>query len=236
MDTTFWETAILEPLRRFVDQALTFLLNNFLAMLVVLVAGVLVAYAVGFLTRLVLRVVRFDAFCERHGVTTALRAAGIARAPSAATARLARWLVAFVFLMFALAALNVTPMTDMISRLFLLLPQVIAALVILLIGYLVSAFLHRATLLAAVNAGVPRARLMASTAQALVLLFSVAVALEQVGIGRNIVLATFSIAFGSVGLAAALAFGYASRDLARTVLERQLAPADRTDLGEISHL
>jgi hypothetical protein len=61
-------------------------------------------------------------------------------------------------------------------------------------------------------------------------------ALEQVGIGRTIVLATFSVAFGSVGLAAALAFGYAARDLARSVLERHLAGADREGLGEISHL
>jgi hypothetical protein len=236
MDRTFWDEAILEPLRRFVDQAMSFLLNNLLAMVVVLLAGVVAAYLVALLTRVVLRIVRFDAFCDRHGLTAALRTAGVARPPAAAAARLAYWLVVFVFLMFSLAALNVAPMTDMISRLFLLLPQVIAALVILLIGYLTSAFLHRAALLAAVNAGVPRARLMASTTQVLVLLFTVAVALEQVGIGRNIVLATFSIALGSLGLASALAFGHAARDLARTVLERQLAPADRTDLGEITHL
>ena len=236
MDRSFWDDAIVEPLRRFVDQAMGFLLNNLLAMVVVLLVGVLAAWAIRLVVHVLLRALRFDAFCERHGLVAAFRTAGIVRAPSAAAARLAWWLVVFVFLMFSLAALNVAPMTDMISRLFLLLPQVIAALVILLIGYLVSAFLHRATLLAAVNAGLARARLMASTTQVLVLLFSVAVALEQVGIGRNIVLATFSIAFGSLGLAAALAFGYAARDLARTVLERQLAPADPTDLGEISHL
>lgn len=236
MNKTFWEEAVLEPLRRFVDQALGFLLNNFLAMVVVLLAGILAAYGVRLVVGVLLRMVRFDAFCERHGVTAALRTAGVTRPPAAAAARLSWWLIVFVFLMFSLAALNVAPMTDMVSRLFLLLPQVIAALVILLLGYLVSAFLHRAALLAAVNAGLPRARLMASTTQVLVMLFAVAVALEQVGIGRNIVLATFSIALGSLGLAAALAFGHAARDLARTVLERQFAPADRTDLGEIAHL
>jgi hypothetical protein len=101
---------------------------------------------------------------------------------------------------------------------------------------MVSAFLHRASLLAAVNAGLPRARVIASTVQGMVLLFAVAVALEQVGIGRNIVLATFSIALGSVGLGAALAFGHAARDLAKTVLERQLSPVEREDLGQITHL
>jgi hypothetical protein len=141
-----------------------------------------------------------------------------------------------VFLILSLAALDIAPMNDLVSRLFVFLPQLLAALVILVLGYVVGVFLQRATLLASVNAGLPRARVLASTVQILVLLFTVAMALEQVGIGRSIVLATFSVAFGSVGLAVALAFGYAARDLARSVLERHLAGADREGLGEISHL
>ena len=236
MDSNFWQHSILEPLRRFVDQAFGFLLNNFLAMLVVLLAGVAAAYLVRLGVTIVLRLFGFDRFCERHGMIGALRTAGFERSPTVAAARLAYWLVMFVFLILSLAALNVTPMNDMVSRLFVFLPQVVAAIVILVLGYLAGTFLHRATLLAAVNAGVPRARALGTAVQILVVLFTVAVALEQVGIGRSVVLATFSVAFGSVGLAAALAFGYAARDLARTVLERQLAQSDREGLGEISHL
>ena len=236
MNSTFWQGAILEPLRRFVSQALTFLLNNFLAMLVVLVVGVVGAYVARLLVGLVLRAVHFDRFCERHGLVGAMRTAGIDRTPTAAGARLTYWFVMFIFLLLAVAALDVRPMNDLVSRVFLLLPQVLAALLILVLGYLAASFLQRATLLAAVNAGVKRARVLASTVQVLALLFTVAVALEQAGIGRNIVLATFSVAFGSVGLAAALAFGWAARDLARTVLERQMAATDREDLGAITHL
>ena len=235
MQTSFWNDTVLEPLRRFANEALSFLLNNFLAMLVVLALGVLVAFVVRLLLRVLLRLVRFDQMCERQGITSLLRTAGIARPPSAATARLAYWLIVFVFLMFSLAALNVEPMNDLISRLFLFIPQVIAAIIILVLGYLAAAFLHRAVLLAAVNAGLPRARILATTVQILALLFTVAVALEQAGIGRTIVLATFTVAFGSVGLAAALAFGHAARDLARSALERQMTAPDR-DLGGISHL
>jgi hypothetical protein len=237
MDGSFWNDAILEPLRRFGGQALDFLLNNLLAMVVVLVLGVLVAAAVRGLLALLLRLTQFDRFAERQGLTAALRAAGVQRSPSASTARLAYWLVLFVFVMFSFAALDVAPMNDLVSRFFVFLPHVIAAVLILTLGYLASVFLHRATLLAAVNAGVSRARAVATGVQTLVLLFAVAVALEQVGIGRNIVLATFTVAFGSVGLAAALAFGYAARDLAKTVLEQQLAGRRQgEDLGGIAHL
>lgn len=236
MNSTFWQGAILEPLRHFVSQALTFLLNNFLAMLVVLLIGVVAAYVARLLVGLVLRAVHFDRLCERQGLVSAMRTAGIDRTPTAAGARLAYWVVMFVFLLLAVAALDVRPMNDLVSRVFLFLPQVLAALLILVLGYLAASFLQRATLLAAVNAGVKRARVLASTVQVLALLFTVAVALEQAGIGRNIVLATFSVAFGSVGLAAALAFGWAARDLARTVLERQLAATNQEDLGSLTHL
>jgi Mechanosensitive ion channel, conserved TM helix len=236
MNGNFWDSAFLEPLRHFVDQALSFLLHNLLAMLVVLLVGVLAAYAVRLLLTLVLRVLGFDRFGERHGVTATLQTAGIALSPTVVVARVAFWLVMVVFLILSLAALNIAPMTDLVSRLFIFLPQLLAALVILVLGYVVSVFLQRAALLAAVNAGLPRARALAGAVQMLVLLFTAAMALEQVGIGRNIVLAAFSVAFGSVGLAAALAFGYAARDLARSVLERHLAGADREGLGEISHL
>jgi hypothetical protein len=236
MQTDFWNQSILQPLRRFLDQALTFLTNNLLAMLVVLAVGVLVAYLARLIVGLVLRWFRFDRLCERHGVTGMLRAAGIARPPTAAAARLAYWLILFLFLLLSLAALNVEPMNVLVSQVFLFIPQAITALVILALGYLAAAFLQRATLLAAVNAGVARARVLASTVQILAILFTVAVALEQVGIGRTIVLATFTVAFSSVGLAAALAFGYAARDLARTVLERQLTTPAPDQLGDISHL
>jgi len=236
MSDNFWDSTILEPLRRFTDQALTFLLHNFLAMLVVLLVGVLAAYAARVVVGLVLRLLGFDRFCERHGVGATLQNAGIALGPTALAARVAFWLVMMVFLVFSLAALNIAPMNDLVSRLFIFLPQLLAAVVILVLGYVVGIFLQRATLLAAVNAALPRARALAGAVQALVLLFTAAMALEQVGIGRNIVLAAFSVAFGSVGLAVALAFGYAARDLARSVLERHLSGADREGLGEISHL
>ena len=236
MQQNFWDSAILDPLRRFVDQALTFLLHNLLAMVVVLLVGVLAAYAVRAALTVLLRLLGFDRFGERHGLSAALQGAGIARSPTVVASRLAFWLVMVVFLVLSLAALNIAPMNDLVSRLFIFLPQLLAALVILVLGYVVGVFLQRAALLAAVNAGLPRARVLAGAVQVLVLLFTAAMALEQVGIGRNIVLAAFSVAFGSVGLAAALAFGYAARDLARSVLERHLSGADREGLGEISHL
>jgi hypothetical protein len=76
-------------------------------------------------------------------------------------------------------------------------------------------------LVAAVNAGVPEAGLLARTARWGVLLFTVATALTEIGIGRDMVLIAFGITFGGLVLALALAFGIGGRALAQRMLERR---------------
>ena len=75
-------------------------------------------------------------------------------------------------------------------------------------------------LIAAVNAGVVQARLLARAARWLVLLFAVATALTEIGIGRDMVLIAFGTLFGGLVFALALAFGFGGRHLAREILER----------------
>jgi hypothetical protein len=54
----------------------------------------------------------------------------------------------------------------------------------------------------------------------LVLLFFLAIALEQIGIGESIVIASFTIIFGGIVLAVALALGLGGRELGKQWLEK----------------
>jgi len=72
-------------------------------------------------------------------------------------------------------------------------------------------------------------------------IFFSAISLEQAGIGQGIVIATFSILFGGVVLALALAFGLGGRGLAQDILERRLSKTRqktkrKSEADEISHL
>jgi hypothetical protein len=62
-------------------------------------------------------------------------------------------------------------------------------------------------------------------------------ALEHVGLGRQVVLTAFSIVFGGAVLALALAFGLAGREMAHDALERLLRKGDeRGDDDGLHHL
>src|SRR6266446_3644033 len=106
------------------------------------------------------------------------------------------------------------------SMLMRFLPRLLSALLILVVGWLAANFLGQAMLITAVNAGVLQARLLARTTRWVVLLFAVATALVEIGIGRDMVLIAFGVLFGGLVLALALAFGLGGRHLAREILER----------------
>jgi hypothetical protein len=101
-------------------------------------------------------------------------------------------------------------------------PKAVGAAMIFLVGWLVANFLGEGALIAAVNAGVPQARLLARAVRWGVLLFASATAVTHLGIGKEMVLVAFGITFGGLILALALAFGLGGRALARQILERRL--------------
>ena len=102
------------------------------------------------------------------------------------------------------------------------LPPLFTAALILLVGWLVANFLSQGVLIAAVNARLPEARLVARGVYWSVVLFSVATALTHVGIGKEMVLVAFGITFGGLVFALALAFGLGGRAVARHIIERRL--------------
>ena len=197
-------------------------LPGFLAMLTLLALGTVLAWvARAILTRLA-RAVDFDRRSEVWGLTTMLARAGISRAPTQILALLASWGLFAIFATMGIDALALPGAPGATGIMIHLLPRLVAALLILVIGWMVANFLGQSVLIAAVNAGVPEARHLARATRWGVLLFAAGTTLIQLGIGKEMVLVTFTITFGGLIFALALAFGLGGRELAREILERKL--------------
>jgi hypothetical protein len=210
-----------------------------LAALLIVILGWLVAWALRAIIRRVLAVAGFDRFVEYSGVSQALSKADVRARPSDLVAVGVFWLVFLSFVMAGLSALEIRVIDQLISGFFLYLPRFFAALLILLVGFLLGNFLSRAALLAAVNTGFTSPRVVAIVVKFLVAILAFAMALEQLEIATSIVLAAFVISFGSVMLGLAIAFGVGGKDVARRVLERQFRsrPGDEDeDENHFSHI
>jgi hypothetical protein len=197
------------------------IMDNIMIMLFILLIGWMIARIVRWALHGFWRLVHFDRFAHRFGFGEVLKRAGIRLAPAETLSYLVYYLLFFIFLLLGLHALESPAIDAFIAQLFAYLPRLAAALLILFVGYLLSAFVNRTVLIAAVNANLQFARALATAAQSLVVIFFLAIGLEQAGIGQGIIVAAFSILFGGAVLALALAFGIGGRNLAQDLLERR---------------
>jgi len=211
---------------------------NLMAMLLIVILGVALAGVVHLAVRLLLPMLSFDEFAGRVGIRLLLQRGGVTRPPSRVVALALAWSVLAVFLVLGIGALNLQFAMDLVSSTFFYLPQLLIAVVLLTLGSLVSSFLRRTVLIAAVNAGLPSARLLAGGVQAAIMMLVLAMALEHLGVGRQIILISFAVLFGGLVLALALSFGLAGRDLARELLENTLRrpPSGRRPDDTLRHL
>src|SRR2546426_2167867 len=206
-----------------------------LAMLTLAAVGLAGGWVIARIVRRVARVLAVDRRADAWGVTMALGRSGLRRAPSEVIGLVVFWSIFIVFVTLGVEALAI-PGTGRLTDFVLAgLPKIFGAAGILLVGWLVANFLGEGALIAAVNAHVPEARLLARAVRWGVLLFAIATAVTHLGIGKEMVLVAFGISFGGLVFAIALSFGLGGRSLARQILERRLGrePHPRETLSHL---
>jgi small-conductance mechanosensitive channel len=201
-------------------------LPRFLVMLIIIVLGLLVAFVLKYILRIVLSLTKLDRVSEEAGASRILR---IAHLPSM-TALLSRslfWLTWFGFILIGLSVLGVASLQEQISRLFQFLPEVFVGILILFVGLVTANFLSRTVLLAAVNAGHRSAKILSWSIRFLIWVLTISMTLEELGVARQTVISAFSIIFGALMFGLALAFGLGGQDLARKALEKYLGNTNK---------
>ena len=232
----FWTKLIWTAVGNTTD-TLRVLMPSVLAMLTLVTLGAALGWIGGALVARLARAGDLDRRSREWGLTQGLARAGVYTAPAQLLRLVVFWGVFVVFATMGIDALAIRGASGSGGMLMYLLPHALSALLILVVGWLAANFLGQATLIAAVNAGLPEARLLARAARWLVLLFTFATALTEIGIGRDMVLVAFGVLFGGLVLALALAFGLGGRHLARHILERgRLREREPSDRETISHI
>ena len=209
----------LEPLRGFLRGVGDFLPRLALALLVLFI-GWMVAKMVRFAISKGLRRVNFNVVTERAGLDGFLRDGGIQTDSTEILALVFYWLVILISLVIGFNLLGLTYVTDLLSRILLFFPKVLVALLVLAFGTYFARFVGNAITAYCRNIHLQDAELLGRVAQSAIVVFVVLIAIDQVGIGGEIVRQTFLIILGGVVFALALAFGLGGKDWAADLLER----------------
>jgi hypothetical protein len=211
------------------------LLPGLLALLVILLLTAIVALFVRAVLQRTLERIHFDRRVDKWGFS-ALRELSPSSTPSQLISRISVLVVVMLGILAGLSALDTTLPSLLIEKLFDYLPNVVAATVVLFVGVIASRFLARGVLISAVNMQIQSARLLSLGVKWLVVLLSLAMALDHLRIGGLVVQLAFGILFGGIVLALALAVGLGSKEMVSRTWERQSDRVEKPVEEQFHHL
>lgn len=186
--------------------------------LVVVVALFLAAKLIERLLRAALMRLRFDALLEQAGVDKVLQRVGIRQSLNHVLPRLAYFLLLFLFARTAADAFGLKAISDAIAAMFGYLPNVVAAVLVFVVGTSVSQFAGRTVAQAAEESGIEFGRSLGSLVSGLILFIVGIMAISQLRIDTEMVRIVTICTLAGLALAFGLSIGLGTRDITRNVL------------------
>jgi len=184
----------------------------------VIVVGVLLARVVRAGLQYVLGLVRFEKLADRVGVTDALNRADVKSSATEILGTIVYWMLLIFTAMVSLGVLGLATSASF-AAVGAMIPNVVIATAILILGFNVAGFLSKLIQTALVNAEIRQARFIRNAAHYGMGTLVAILAAKQLGISDAILTMSFFIFFGATCLAMALAFGLGSREWAGRIAE-----------------
>jgi hypothetical protein len=224
-----WSDAITNSMA----QALSLLLAaipRIIGFIIVVAIGWFIAALIARAVSALLRSIRFNDMADRSGFAGFVANTGVETDSSGFVAEIAKWFVRLITLVVGFDALGLPAVSDVLRQLLLWLPNLVVAIAVLIFGGLAANWLAGLVRGATAKADLGNPDLLAGIARVAVWAFAVVIAVNQVGIARDLVNILFMAIVGALALALGLAFGIGGRDTAAEVVRnwydrsRGLAP------------
>ena len=185
---------------------------------VIVIVGWIIAALVEKAIAALLRTVKFNELAHRSGFADFVNKMGTNADSAGMVGSVVKWFVRLVALVVAFDALGLPAVSDVLRQLLLWLPNVVVALVVLVIAGLAAKSLGNIVRGAAAEAGLKKPDLLARLASGMVWAFGIVVAVNQTGIATALVNTLFMAVVGAAALAIGLAFGLGGRDTASQIV------------------
>lgn len=191
-------------------------LPKILGFAVILIVGWFIAGLIAKGIAMTLRKVNFNPLAERAGISGPMQTMGTD--PAGFIAGVVKWFVRLIAVVVAFDALGLPAVSDFLREVLLWIPNLVVALVVLVIGGLAAKAASRFVGGAVEKAGVGSPRLIATIASVAIWAFAIIVAVNQLGVGATVVNTLFMGTVGALALALGLAFGLGGKDTAGKVV------------------
>jgi hypothetical protein len=201
-------------------------LNTFLSAIprvigfaLVLIVGWIISSLFARGVQALLHAVKFNELARRSGFADFVQKMGVRNDSSGVIASIVKWFVRLITLVVAFDTLGLPAVSNVLQQLLLWLPNLVVALVVLVIGGLAANALSQLVRGTTAQAGFTNPDMLATVTKVAVWGFAIVVAVNQLGIATTLIntlligiVGAFSIAFG-------LAFGLGGRDRAAQMID-----------------
>src|SRR5215469_5161650 len=206
------------------------------ALVTALLLSLILAWILAAIVRRILSSLHFDERLGRWGFASLAEWSPM-NSPTRLVSRSIAALVIVSGFLIGVSALDFQWTSLFVQNVFSYIPEVMAALVVLLVGNVVARFLARSVLIGAVNLNLQYARFLSIGVKWIVIVLSIAMALEHLRIAPGIVQIAFGILFGGIVLTLCLGVGLSSRELISKTIERDVKKASSESVEDpLRHL
>ncbi len=206
------KAAIYQPMDMLVTKLVGFV-PRLLSVLIILIIGWVIALTVEKLVVRFLKLARFDSISEKSGIANVLLKGDIHRTLSEVIGGIIYWTLMLVVILAAINALNLNVAAELLNSVILYVPNVIAAIFILVLGIFFASVLATTVRTAASNYGISQAKGLAKTSQTIIVIFTVLEALKQLRLDVSVFSMVIQAIVFAIALGFALAVGLGCKDL-----------------------
>lgn len=195
--------------------AISLFVPKFLAGLVVLLIGIIIASILKRVVVEVLRTLKVEAFLHKYGVPEMREEFTW----SNILAEIVRWFVIIIFLIPTAEVWGLSKITSVLNGFLLYLPSVFVAAVIALVGFVFARLTHDVVLVSVKGVDPDTASTIASVARWAVNVFVVLAVLNQLGVASDLIRILFTGFVAMLAVAGGIAFGLGGQGAAKEVVD-----------------
>jgi hypothetical protein len=199
---------------------------SILGAFVVLVIGLIVAAGLAALVEKILEAVRLDSFLQKIGLEPVFERGGLKIRAAYFFGRVVYWFIIVAFLSAVSESLGLYALSAFFVSIINYLPNVIAAILIMLAALVIAHFLRRVVTASVMSAKLHSGPFLGTVTWWAIAVFGFLTALAQLNIATTIIQTIITGFIAMLALAGGLAFGLGGKDYANHLLNRL---KDRTE-------
>lgn len=195
-------------------------LPTLLGGIILLLLGIFIGNGLGELIEKIIELIKLDKALEKTGFNKILERAGLTLNSGYFLGQIVKWLIILSFLIAACNVWGLTAVASFIQNIVNYIPNIIVAIIILLISIILGDYLAKLVKASLASAGLKYKNFLGSLTRWTIVIFGLLAAMSQLKIATDLIKTLFTGIVGLIALAGGLAFGLGGKELAQELLKK----------------